>query len=58
MKNNKNTGQTLWEKAKQIIPGGSQLLSKRSEIFLPNLWPSYYSKAKGCEIWDLDNNKN
>jgi glutamate-1-semialdehyde 2,1-aminomutase len=56
MKNNKNTGQTLWEKAKQIIPGGSQLLSKRSEIFLPNLWPSYYSKAKGCEIWDLDNN--
>ena len=33
------------------------LLSKRSEMFLPNYWPSYYSKAKGCTIWDLDHNK-
>jgi glutamate-1-semialdehyde 2,1-aminomutase len=56
MKNNKMTGQNLWKRAKQVIPGGSQLLSKRSEIFLPELWPSYYKKAKGCEIWDLDNN--
>ena len=50
------TGQKLWEKAKKIIPGGNQLLSKRGELFLPNLWPAYYKKAKGCEIWDLDNN--
>ena len=33
------------------------LLSKRPEMFLPDLWPSYYSKAKGCEVWDLDKNK-
>src|SRR3990167_5657179 len=51
-----NTGQKLWEKAKIIIPSGNQLLSKRSELFLPDLWPSYYRKAKGCEIWDLDDN--
>ena len=50
-------GQELWKKAKKIIPGGSQLLSKRSEMFLPDQWPSYYSKAKGCCIWDLDNKK-
>ena len=50
-------GQALWEKAKQIIPGGNQLLSKRSEMFLPNGWPSYYTKAKGAEVWDLDGNK-
>lgn len=49
-------GQELWEKAKTIIPGGNQLLSKRSEKFLPGLWPSYYAKAKGCEVWDLDGN--
>ena len=49
-------GQELWEKAKTIIPGGNQLISKRSEKFLPGLWPSYYSKAKGCEVWDLDGN--
>ena len=47
-------GQKLWIKAKTIIPGGSQLLSKRAEKFLPGLWPAYYSRAKGCEVWDLD----
>ena len=26
-------------------------------MFAPNLWPSYYSKAKGSKVWDLDNNK-
>jgi glutamate-1-semialdehyde 2,1-aminomutase len=51
------TGQKLWRRAKKIIPGGNMLLSKRSEIFLPDKWPSYYNKAKGCTIWDLDNNK-
>jgi glutamate-1-semialdehyde aminotransferase len=50
-------GPALWKKAKKIIPGGNQLLSKRSEMFLPELWPSYFQKAKGVEIWDLDGNK-
>ena len=49
-------GPSLWQKAKAIIPGGNQLLSKRAEKFLPGFWPAYYSKAKGCEVWDLDNN--
>lgn len=48
------TGQNLYEKAKKIIPGGTMLLSKRPEMFLPNNWPSYYSRTKGCEVWDLD----
>lgn len=46
--------QELYKEAKQIIPGGTQLLSKRSEMFLPEKWPSYYKKAKGVELWDLD----
>ena len=50
-------GISLWNKAKRLIPGGTQLLSKRSEMFLPEQWPSYYKKAKGVEIWDLDGNK-
>lgn len=52
----KGTGQRLWQKAKKLIPGGNQLLSKRAEMFLPEQWPAYYSKAKGCEVWDLDGN--
>jgi len=61
LKRNQNTkmssGQKLYKKAKQIIPGGNMLLSKRPEMFLPDLWPSYYSKSKGCHVWDLDGNK-
>jgi glutamate-1-semialdehyde aminotransferase len=52
--NRKNKGAELWKAAKKIIPGGSQLLSKRSEMFLPEYWPAYYKKAKGVDIWDLD----
>lgn len=47
----------MYLKAKSIIPGGTQLLSKRPEQFLPDQWPAYYSKAKGCEVWDLDGKK-
>ncbi len=47
----------LYEKAKTLIPGGTQLLSKRPELFLPDQWPAYYSKAKGCTVWDLDGNQ-
>ena len=50
-------GQKLWRRAKEIIPGGNMLLSKRPEMFLPNLWPSYFSKSKGCKVWDLDGNE-
>ena len=48
------TGQKLWKRAKNIIPGGNMLLSKRSEMFLPEQWPAYFSRAKGCQVWDLD----
>jgi len=51
------SGQKLYQKAKHIIPGGNQLLSKRPEMFLPKLWPSYYKKAIGCKVWDLDDNR-
>lgn len=49
-------GQELYKKAKTMIPGGTSLLSKRPEQFLPENWPAYYSKSKGCEVWDLDGN--
>ena len=48
------TGQKLWKRAKQVIPGGNMLLSKRAEMFLPDQWPAYFSKAKGCNVWDMD----
>ena len=50
-------GQKLWNRAKEIIPGGNMLLSKRPEMFLPEKWPCYFSKAKGYSVWDLDGRK-
>jgi glutamate-1-semialdehyde aminotransferase len=50
-------GQSLYRRAKTIIPGGTQLLSKRPELFAPEVWPPYYRKAAGCRVWDLDGNR-
>ena len=50
-------GQKYWKKANKIIPGGTMLFSKNPDLFLPKLWPAYFSKAKGCEIWDLEKKK-
>lgn len=45
-------------KAKKYIPGISGLLGKRPDMYLKDgNWPTYYSKAKGANIWDLDNKK-
>ena len=49
-----DTSQKLWARAKKVIPGGNSLLSKRPEMFLPNHWPSYFNKAKGCKVWGID----
>ena len=49
-----STGQALYRRAKQLIPGGTQLLSKRPELYLPDQWPSYYRSAKGVEVTDMD----
>lgn len=48
------TGQDLYRQAKRLIPGGTQLLSKRPEMFLPDNWPAYYRRAEGAAVWDLD----
>ena len=47
----------LQREAKKRIPGMTQLLSKRPDRFSDGVWPGYYKKAKGVEVWDLDGNK-
>ena len=46
--------QAAYREAKEIIPGGTQLLSKRPEMFAPGQWPAYYREARGCEVIDLE----
>ncbi|NQU09687.1 aminotransferase class III-fold pyridoxal phosphate-dependent enzyme [bacterium] len=45
--------QAAYREAKHIIPGGTQLLSKRPEMFAPDQWPAYFREARGCEVIDL-----
>ena len=52
-----NKGQKLWKRAKKVIPGGTMLFSKNPDLFLPNFWPAYFDKTKGCNVWDLDGRK-
>ena len=54
---NKNLGQIYWSEAKKIIPGGTMLFSKNPDLYLPKMWPAYFSKAKGVELWDLNGKK-
>ena len=49
-----NSGTDLWKHAKERIPGGSMLLSKRAELQLPAGWPAYFDRTSGISIWDLD----
>lgn len=44
-------------RAKKRIPGMTQLLSKRPDMFSQGTWPGYYKKAKGAKVWDMDGNE-
>jgi glutamate-1-semialdehyde 2,1-aminomutase len=53
---NLNKSLSLQEHAKKRIPGLSQLLSKRPDMFSYGVWPGYFNRAKGVEVWDMDDN--
>ncbi|SVC91399.1 uncharacterized protein METZ01_LOCUS344253, partial [marine metagenome] len=44
-------------RAKSRIPGMTQLLSKRPDMFSLGVWPTYYERAQGASVWDLDGNE-
>ncbi len=61
--NDRNAGSEMslgykkWKYAETLISDGNMLLSKRPDYFLPYKWPTYYSKARGCSVWNLDGKK-
>ena len=56
MLNNKKCDE-LQKEAVELIPGMTQLLSKRPDRFSRGIWPTYFAQAKGVEVTDLDGNK-
>ncbi len=49
-----STGNQMYQRAKAIFPGGTQLFGKRQEMFAPEQWPAYFAEAQGAEVVDLD----
>ena len=44
----------LYAEAVDIIPGGSQTMSKRAEAYAMGAMPIYFQRAKGCRVWDVN----
>jgi glutamate-1-semialdehyde 2,1-aminomutase len=44
----------LSRKSRSLIPGGCQTISKRSENFCDQGWPTFYSRADGSQVFDLN----
>ncbi|HID08285.1 MAG TPA: aminotransferase class III-fold pyridoxal phosphate-dependent enzyme [Armatimonadetes bacterium] len=47
----------LFEHAVSIIPGGSQTLSKRPQMFAHGAYPVYLTHGRGAHVWDVDGNE-
>ena len=56
MKSNRDSGYLMWQRAIKAIPGGNGLLSKRPDRYGSDIWPSYFSRASGVNVIDLDGN--
>ncbi len=54
---NNEKSKALQNKAVKIIPGMTQLLSKRPDRYCRGVWPTYFKEAKGIKIIDLDDNQ-
>jgi glutamate-1-semialdehyde 2,1-aminomutase len=54
---NREKSLAMQARGKARIPGMTQLLSKRPDMFSLGVWPGYYSRAKGASVWDLDGNE-
>src|SRR5690606_38647297 len=47
----------LFERAQSLIPGGTQLISRRPSLFAWGVSPIYAQRAKGARMWDVDGNE-
>lgn len=47
----------FYERACELIPGGTQLVSRRPTRFAYGVSPVYATKGKGARIWDVDGNE-
>ncbi len=46
-----------WERAKHLIPAGTQTLSKSPTQFVEGIAPKYLERGQGSHVWDVDGNE-
>ena len=46
-----------WDKALDLMPRGTQTMSKCPDQFVDGVYPKFVTKGKGAHLWDLDGNK-
>ena len=47
----------LWENAVELMPRGTQTMSKCPDQFVDGVYPKFVNKGKGAYLWDLEDNK-
>src|SRR5262245_47373754 len=48
---------SLWERARQLIPGGTQTLAKGPRQHVQGVAPIYVPRGGGAGVWDVDGNE-
>ena len=49
--------ESLWSSAVDLMPRGTQTMSKCPDQFVDGVYPKFISKGKGAYVWDLNKNK-
>jgi glutamate-1-semialdehyde aminotransferase len=49
--------EALWKRALDLIPAGTQTLSKGPTQYVDGIAPKYLQRGKGCRVWDVDGNE-
>ena len=49
--------QALWERARTLIPAGTQTLAKGPTQYVDGVAPKYLARGKGARVWDVDGNE-
>lgn len=47
----------IYRRAQELIPGGTQLISRRPTRYACGVSPVYAERAKGARFWDVDGNE-
>ena len=47
----------LLARARRVVPGASQTLSKGPAMFVEGAYPVFLQRGSGCRVWDVDGNE-